>query len=240
MLALLAGVRAARAERLPASPDGRFAVVRVLASDDFAHGLTHWSAELERTGSVTARAGSLDIDVPRGCTLWYRQPFSGPILITYEATAVKAGGPNDRVSDLNCFWMARDSRTPDDLFASRRSGKFSDYDVLRCYYVGLGGNYNTTTRFRRYVGRSGDRPLLPAHDQKAQEDLLQPNVSQRIALIAAGSTIEYYRDGRRLFAADDPAPYTSGWFGFRTVWSHLRIRHFRVYRLERKPADRTE
>ncbi len=226
----------ARANSLPVSPDARFAVVGVLASDEFNHGLAHWTAELEKGGSVAAAGGVLDIDVPRGCSLWFRKPFGGPILITYEATAVKAGGPNDRVSDLNCFWMARDSRTPGDLFASRRSGKFADYDVLRCYYVGLGGNYNTTTRFRRYVGRRGDRPLLPEHDLTAPEDLLKPNVPQQIALLAAGGTIEYYRNGKRLFAYEDPEPYTSGWFAFRTVWSHLRIRHFRVYRLE--PSQR--
>ena len=228
------------AKNIPASPDGRFAIVAKLASDDFEHGTGQWTAELEKGGSVTAGGCVLDIDVPRGCSLWFRKPFSGPILITYEATAVKAGGPNDRVSDLNCFWMARDVRTPDDLFASHRSGKFADYDELRCYYVGLGGNYNTTTRFRRYVGRTGDRPLLPTQDLKAKEYLIEPNVSQQIALLAAGGTIEYYRDGRRLFAYDDPAPYTSGWFAFRTVWSHLRIRHFRVYRLEPRQGGPAE
>ena len=35
--------------------------------------------------------------------------------------------------------MARDARSPDDLFATKRSGAFADYNPLRCYYVGLGG-----------------------------------------------------------------------------------------------------
>ena len=74
---------------------------------------------------------------------------------------IHAGGTHDRVSDLNCFWMATDSRSPDDLFATRRSGKFSDYDRLRTYYVGLGDNGNSTTRFRRYIGTQDLRPLLP-------------------------------------------------------------------------------
>jgi hypothetical protein len=36
------------------------------------------------------------------------------------------------------------------------------------------------------------------------------------------------RDGATLFTMNDPAPYTSGWLGLRTTFSHLRIRrlHF--------------
>ena len=214
------------------SSDPRFVLGEVLASDDFTGGLDQWRVEREAGGTVTARGRALEIDVPAGCTVWFRRPFSGPVLIAYEATVIDAGGPNDRVSDLNCFWMATDARNPGDLFAVPRSGKFQDYDQLRCYYVGVGGNGNTTTRFRRYVGQSGNRPLLPEHDLSAPEFLLEANKVQHIQLIAAGPVIEFCRDGRRLFALDDPQPYTNGWFAFRTVHSHLRIRAFRVYRLE--------
>lgn len=229
------GHRVVRLSDEPASPDARFTVGQLLASDDFSHGLGRWRAELETGGAVSARAGVLEIDVPGGCTVWFTQPLDGPLLISYEATTIAAGGPNDRVSDLNCFWMACDARSPSDLFATSRSGKFSDYDRLRGYYVGLGGNSNRTTRFRRYIGESGNRPLLPQHDLTAQEFLLVPNAAQTIQLVAAGRAIGYYRDGRRLFAYDDPAPYTRGWFAFRTVHSHLKIRNFRVYRLRVRP-----
>ena len=215
----------------PVSPDPRFAVGELLASDDFSGDLGQWRTELEKGGTVAARDGKLEIDVPGGCSVWLAQPLEGPLLITFEATAVSAGGPNDRVSDLNCFWMATDARSPADLFATVRSGKFADYDQLRCYYVGHGGNTNTTTRFRRYIGERGNRPLLPEHDLNAKEFLLVPNVAQSIQLVAAGGIIGYYRDGKQIFAYDDPAPYLRGWFAFRTVTSHLTIRHFRVYRL---------
>jgi hypothetical protein len=64
---------------------------------------------------------------------------------------VAEGGPNDQVSDLNVFWMAtnRDGTEPMSPF---RGGRFEAYNDLRTYYVGLGGNRNTTTRFRRYIG----------------------------------------------------------------------------------------
>ena len=46
------------------------------------------------------------------------------------------------------------------MFAQARSGAFADYNDLLTYYVGLGGNRNTTTRFRRYIGDPVLRPLL--------------------------------------------------------------------------------
>jgi hypothetical protein len=137
---------------------------------------------------------------------------------------------------VNCFWMARDARSPDDLFATHRGGKFSEYNLLRCYYVGLGGNDNTTTRFRRYIGDAELRPLLPEHDLRDPADLLQPNQPQRIRLVAAGSQIQFHRNGRKVFELSDPEPYTSGWFGLRTVRSHLIVRDFRVFRVNAAAA----
>lgn len=221
---------------LAVSPDPRFTVGEVLVQDDFARGLKLWRTELEKGGTVTTRDSTLEIDVPGGCTVWLASPLEGPVLISYEATVVAAGGPNDRASDLNCFWMARDARSPTDMFATARSGKFSDYDRLRCYYVGFGGNSNTTSRFRRYIGESGNRPLLPEHDLSASEFLIVPNLAQTIHLVAAGSSIGYYHNGRRLFAFEDSEPYTSGWFAFRTVTSHLKFKNFRVFRLIEKTS----
>ena len=213
------------------SPDARFTVGERLFHDDFTEGVENWQSELEKGGTVKANNGALEIDVPGGSSIWLKRQLDGPLIISYEATAVSAGGPNDRVSDLNCFWMAQDARSPGDLFATKRTGVFRDYDQLRCYYVGYGGNSNTTTRFRRYIGEKGNRPLRSEHDLTAPEFMLKPNVPLRIQLIAAGSTVGFYRNGERVFAYDDPAPYTSGWFAFRTVTSHLRIRDFQVHRL---------
>lgn len=202
----------------------------MIHSDDFRHGLSRWSSELEKGGRVEASDGTLVIDVPGGCTVWFNPLLEGPLEIRYEATVVSAGGKNDRVSDLNCFWMARDARSPDDLFATRRSGRFADYNPLIGYYVGYGGNANTTTRFRRYIGDLELRPLLPEHDLRDPPHLLEPNRTYRIRLVADGSTIQFWRDDECVFDFHDPHPYTSGWFGFRTVASHLRIERFEVLR----------
>ena len=90
------------------SLDDRFSVGEVLLSDDFDHDLSNWSTELQQGGVVGTRDAALVIDVPAGCTVWLKRRFAGPLMIQYEATVIRAGGANDRVSDLNCFWMARD------------------------------------------------------------------------------------------------------------------------------------
>jgi hypothetical protein len=210
-------------------------VQELLFADDFSHGLANWSPELEKGGTVDASDGVLTIDVPAGASIWFKPMLSGPVVIEYEATVVSQGGANDRVSDLNCFWMAQDTRSPKDIFSWKRSGKFADYNQLLAYYVGVGGNTNTTTRFRRYIGDPVQRPLRAQDDLKDPADLLTGNTEQKLDIVADGSLIQFYRDGKKLFEMDDPQPYTSGWFAFRTTHSHLIIRGFRVYRLAGGP-----
>jgi len=219
------------AEPARSSPDSRFRLGRTLYSDEFQGSLANWVIESEEPARVRASGGVLDIDTPAGLTLWFRAELRGPVLIEYQAAAVSAGGPNDRVSDLNCFWMATDRHSPTGAPGGARSGAFAEYNNLLSYYVGLGGNGNTTTRFRRYIGSETERPLLPENDRTAPDELLRSNVFQTIRLVADDRLIQYYRDERRLFEYDDPHPYTQGWFAIRTTKSHLRIRHFRIYHL---------
>lgn len=214
---------------LPASARAAAHGGRVIHRDDFRHGLRQWIVEAERPGRFAAVNGVLDIDSPAGVTLWFRQPLESPVAIEYVVTAVSAGGPNDHVSDINCFWMATDARaSTGDIRDHPRSGAFADYDLLRTYYAGIGGNRNTSSRFRRYVGRAGDRPLLPQHDLSAAADLIEANRPYHIRLEAFGSQIALLRDGRAMFRLDDPAPYRRGHFGLRTTASHLRVKDFRV------------
>ena len=214
-----------------AEPDAPFRIVKLLYADSFTDGMNQWAAELEQPGVVEVKNGILHLDVPAGATVWFRPELRGPVTIQYEATLIRRGGPNDRVSDLNCFWMASDARSPRNLFATRRSGKFADYNQLRAYYAGQGGNTNTTTRFRRYFGDPELRPLRPEHDLASAEVLLKANVTQRIQLVADRGRIQYYNDGKLIFDFQDAAPYTRGHFGLRTTFSHMEVRNFRVYRL---------
>jgi rhamnogalacturonan endolyase len=57
-----------------------------------------------------------------------------------------------------------------------------------------------------------------------------PNKTVKVRILAEGEKVRYYIDGELIFEFTDPAPYREGWFGFRTVRSHVRISNFRVYR----------
>ena len=153
---VVAGLKA-----LPGNPLGAFFSVTsactswgtrgaLLYANDFAQPLAGFVAEYARAPGnvIDSRDGRLNIDVGTGATVWLDRPLRGDVALSYTRRVVMAGGPNDRVSDLNQFWMARDPRNAN-LFT--RGGTFEDYDNLELYYVGIGGNTNTTTRMRRYA-----------------------------------------------------------------------------------------
>lgn len=199
-----------------------------LHREDFRQGLSRWVVEQRPGGRVSAKDGLLRIEDKDGCTVWFRPRLQAPVVIRFQATVVDRGGPLDRVSDLNVFWMASDPKG--ELFrpGHGRDGAFTAYDGLRLYYVGCGGNDNTTTRFRRYRG-DGTKPLLPEHDLREPRFLLEGNRTYTIELRADGQTASFLRDGKVFFQWKDPAPLTSGWFGFRTFHAHLELRDFQVW-----------
>lgn len=204
----------------------------LIYEENFKTSLDDWKVEQMEGGTAKIENEKLEIDDVSGCTIWFKNVLEGPIMIEYDTFMIKEGGANDRVSDMNCFWMATDPESPDDLFknSDKRHGKFSNYDSLRLYYMGVGGHDNTKTRFRRYVG-NGDRPLLGEHDFSNVDFLLQPNEVYHITLIAYNNIVQYYRNGIRMIDFDDRNPYTSGYFGLRTVNNHMTVDNFKVYKL---------
>ena len=66
---------------------------------------------------IIERADTLELMVPDGLTMWYRQRLAGDYEISYRICMVMQGGKYDRLSDLNCFWAANDPKYPNDLFA---------------------------------------------------------------------------------------------------------------------------
>lgn len=228
----------------PANPPIDEKRPQLLAADDFSGDLSQWIVEQTPSGSTRIIDGQLDIDDapgPKdkgGCTVWFKDKLKGPIRIEYEATMVQQGGPNDRISDLNCFWMATDPKNPDNLFASskERGGAFRKYDPLRTYYVGYGANENATTRFRRYPRprNDDDHPLKPEYDLSDAKYMNVPNKKVKIELVADGQTIQFLRDGEVIFTFEDAEPYREGWFGFRTTRSHIRFDNFKVTRIQPK------
>jgi rhamnogalacturonan endolyase len=200
---------------------------QVVHADDFGGKLDRWVPEYRaRPGSsIGAVGGQLAIDVAGGATLWFKPKLSGNVLISYDRTVVVAGGPNDRLSDLNQFWMASDPRNAN-LFT--RDGTFEQYDALKMYYAGIGGNTNTTTRLRKYAG--GERVLLA--DLGDPQHLLAPNRRYAVQVAVFEGCTRVLVDGKVYFSHFDPSPLRDGWFGFRTTHSHQLIDNFTVRRLD--------
>ncbi len=223
LLLIVAGCRSAVPEQRTSLP---YLSGGVLYADDFSGDLSQWWAE---GGQPRVADGRLEIDTPLGSTVWFKTALAGNVLVEYDATVISAGGPNDRVSDLNCFWMATDPAHPDNLFAgaAERAGVFKNYDALSLYYVGYGGNSNTTTRFRRYGG--GQRRMLGEYTDPAH--LIVPNHTYHIQVVCYEGVTEFYCDGQRLFHFEDAAPLTHGHFGLRTTQNHLTMDNFRVRRI---------
>lgn len=197
--------------------------------DDFSKDLSNWIVEQVSGGKTFLNENKqLEIDDIGGCTVWFKNKLKAPILIEFEVTLINNNGENDRVSDLNCFWMATDPKCNDEIFCRNRSGKFAEYHSLKLYYVGYGANNNTTTRFRKYLG-DGTRQLLPEHDLSDPSLLNIPNKKRKIQIISTEKCIAYYCDGIRIFYYKDKDAYTEGWFGFRTVKNHMVIDNFKVY-----------
>src|SRR5699024_3241492 len=129
-----------------------------------------------------------------------------------------------RLSDMNQFWMATDPTTSN-LF--KRKGKFDEYDNLSLYYDGIGGNYNSTTRLRKY--HQGERTLLK--EESTQAKLLKANHEYKIKAVVKNGTTSVWVDGELYFEYKDPEALTEGYFGFRATWSRQEIKNLKVYRL---------
>lgn len=202
---------------------------KLIYQDDFQQGLdtTLWKTEIAplAKSSVDVRNGKLVIDTKGGVTVWFKKKLKTNIEIRYNWTVIVNGGNNDRLSDLNQFWMATDPRKSN-LFT--RTGVLETYDSLSLYYVGMGGNTNKTTRFRKYPG-NGQRVLIS--EFKDQEHLLTANHTYQIKIIVKNPVTEFWVDGNLFFSYKDENSLASGYFGFRSTGSHHEIDDFQVYQL---------
>jgi len=168
---------------------------------------------------------SLQIDTAAGLTVWLDKPLSGSYRISFSREVRTEGQQNDRLSDVNMFWAARDPVNPD-LFT--RQGELSSYDSLELFYAGIGGNWNTTSRFRYYDGL-GERHLLTEYT--SADRLLRAGHPYQMVVEVADRQTRLLVDDEEWFTAAYETPPDSGYFGFRTVWSRQIIRDFRLSQL---------
>ncbi len=201
----------------------------------------YWRVESESPDyQVTFRGDTCELLAPKGLTLWRREKLQADCAVEYDVQVVMER-EGDRLSDMNCFWLASDPAAKDIWQRSRwRNGIFNRCYSLQMYYLGYGGNYNSTTRFRRYTGTVAPDaapsdtaflrpPVLIEFTDSAH--LLRPNHWYHVKLQTSGGRTQMWIDDELIVSYLDPAPLTEGWFGFRTTLSRTRITGFRHYRV---------
>ncbi|MFV8375697.1 DUF6250 domain-containing protein [Flavobacterium sp. LB1P71] len=203
-------------------------IEKVIYFDDFTSNSSNWIAEFEKPETATMKItdGKLDVSTSIGATIWFKTQLSGNIIITYDVIVIDDGGANDRVSDLNAFWMATDPLSPSSIV---RDGKFSSYDSLNLYYAGVGGHYNKFTRFRKYNSIE-DKPVLKEYSDT--EHLLTGNTPYAVKIIVNNGRIQYFLNGELYWDFQDDIPYKEGFFGYRTSKSHQQFDNFTVYQIK--------
>lgn len=189
-----------------------------------------WVAEMDNlpghTSTVYTHNNALVLDTRGGVTVWLNKKLSGNIQIEYKRVVRMGSGCNDRLGDLNQFWMATDPKNAN-LFTRR--GKFQEYDDLNLYYVGVGGHFNTFTRFRKYLTPTS-KPVIKEYTDSTY--LLEAEKVYHIKIIVKNGTSSFWLNGECYFNYADPAPLTSGYFGFRSLQSRQEIRDLRIYTID--------
>lgn len=183
-----------------------------------------WRVETEQPqhSRVFTEQGRLIMDTRAGMTVWLQQALQGAYRIEFLRQMLVAGEANDRLSDMNVFWAAHE---PGSATVNPRDGVLESYDSLDTYYVGMGGNGNTTTRFRHYDG-SAERPLLG--ERLHATDMLEAGRIYRIRIDVGAEATRYWVDERLLFSQTLTQLPAAGYFGFRSVWSRQAISRFSV------------
>lgn len=202
---------------------------QLIFKDSFEQALdtVNWHVELQPSlgSEVKTEKGKLILKTGAGVTVWYKQKLSGNVKISYDRTVVVQGGAMDRLSDLNQFWMASD---PAGSQFFQKNGVLESYNDLQLYYVGMGGNSNKTTRFRKYDGK-GNRDLIAEYTDAAH--LLKANQLYHIDLVVQNGEVSYWVDHEKYFSFHDPDVLKEGYFGFRSTKSNQEISALRIVKL---------
>ena len=197
-----------------------------------------WQVESESPEyKVSFKGDTCEILSPKGLTLWRKEKIQQGMTVEYDACVADEGKTGDRLSDMNAFWLASDPHAKDIWTrAAWRSGIFTRCYTLQMYYLGYGGNYNSTTRFRRYNGDEtgvDDATRRPAilKEYTDKDHLLKANHWYHVKIESTiTSRTRFYIDGECIVDYLDPQPLENGWFGFRTTLSRTRITNFKTYK----------
>ena len=74
----------------------------------------YWHVESESPDyRLTFRGDTCEILAPKGLTLWRKQKLHEDQTVEYDACVMDEGKEGDRLSDLNCFFLASDPHARD-------------------------------------------------------------------------------------------------------------------------------
>ena len=175
---------------------------------------------------IIVSGDTLEITAPKGLTLWYNQHLTGDYEISYRVKMLMQGG--------------NDPEHPGNLFARSewRNGIFQHYKTLSLFYVGYGGNHNSTTRFRQYFAKTADtsdaiaRPVIKEYTDKSH--LLFPNKWYDIQIRVEKGITTYRINGEELFRLTIKDNEGDGHFGLRLLENHTLFTDFQVKSLKKK------
>lgn len=209
--------------------NGFMKLKNLIYSEDFVLPLDRrqWIVEMEPSegSSVYTKDKALILDTRKGVTVWLNKKMNADLLIEFDREVMVDNGKNDRLSDMNVFWMATD-KSKSTPFG--RKGVFEQYDSLSLYYAGIGGNTNKTTRFRKYQG-DGKKEILSEYSDAMH--LLVKNKQYHCSILVSGGSTSLRINNDLYFEFTDPKFLHEGYFGFRSTWSRQAIKNFRVYQL---------
>jgi hypothetical protein len=203
-----------------------YTIDKMLLQENFTS-LNNWVIEKDKKQSekVFTENNKLILDTYDGVSVWFKQELKRNILISFKRKVVMDSCKNCRLSDLNQFFMTTE---PNGSLSFNRKGGFAEYDSLNMYYVGMGGNYNSTTRFRKY--NKGDKKIVGEFTDAAH--LLEPNKEYLIEIVCYNGLIQFKVDGSIFFSWKDEQPYTHGYFAIRSTRSKQEISDLKIYQLK--------
>ncbi len=198
---------------------------KLIFQDDFSRKALgeNWLVEWDEAqgSSVGLQDDKLLLDTQGGVSVWLKKALPKNVRIECTRQVLLDGKPNDRLSDLNFFWHC-----PNPFFEKQRKGDFAAYDSLALYYVGIGGNYNTTTRLRKYDGK-GERVLWQEKNDKVH--LLQANTVYKIVLEVINGQVAVWVNNQLYFTQQDASPLAGGYFAIRSTKSRQWIDDVKIY-----------
>ena len=206
-----------------------------LAQTETSSLLDKWTTEDQSAKmEISASGDTLELVIPKGLTLWYNERLTGNYEISYHISMLVNGGKYDRLSDLNCFWAANDPLHPNVIFTRKewRNGVFANYNTLNLFYVGYGGNQNTSTRFRRYKGEfygidtEKIKPILKEYSDPSH--LLVANQWYHITIRVERDKTTFFVNDEALFSAPLMPKQGDGHFALRLLENHIRFTNFQV------------